>query len=311
MPKLKYTFKHDTLFKMVFVQYPDLLKRLVAELLGIQLESIKDFAIRNPEMPPESIGDKFCRLDINMTVDGQRVDLEIQVADEGDYPERSLYYWAREYSTALGEGGDYALLPRTIIISIVAFPLFECAEFHSEFQPLEVTRHTPLTDRQVLHYFELPKLPAIVNADDGLKLWLSLFKAETEEDLAKIEALEVSVMQEAIGAYRHVAATDEFKEIERLRSLARHNEASALRHARDQGRIEGRNEGRNEGRIEGRSEGRIEGRNEGRIEGRNEGRSEGRLDVARNALREKMPAEIIARLTGLSVPEIEQLAREV
>ncbi len=113
----------------------------------------------------------------------------------------------------------------------MAFTLFDCAEFHSEYRPLEVTRHTPLTDRQVLHYFELPKLPAIVNADDGVTLWLTLFNAETEEDLAKIEALEVSIMQEAIGAYRHVAATDEFKEIERLRSRARHNEAAALRHA--------------------------------------------------------------------------------
>ncbi len=45
-------------------------------------------------------------------------------------------------------------------------------------------------------------------------------------------------MQEAIGAYRQVAATDEFREIERLRSLARHNEASALSHARSMGRIE-------------------------------------------------------------------------
>ncbi len=217
MTKLKYTFKNDTLFKMVFVKFPDLLRRLVAELLGIRVESIKDFVIANPEMPPEVIGDKFCRLDINMTVDGQRVDLEIQIADEGDYPERSLYYWAREYSTALGEGEDYAALPRTIIISIVAFPLFDCVEFHSEFRLLEVTRHTPLTDRQVLHYFELPKLPEIVDADDGLKLWLTLFNAETEEDLAKIEAMEVSVMTEAIEAYRHVAATDEFQEIERLR----------------------------------------------------------------------------------------------
>jgi predicted transposase/invertase (TIGR01784 family) len=138
-----------------------------------------------------------------------------------------------------GIGSKYSLLPRTIIISIVAFPLFDCAEFHSEFQLLEVTRHTPLTDRQVLHYFELPKLPEKVDADDGLKLWLTLFKAETEEDLAKIEAMEVSVMTEAIGAYRHVTATDEFKEIERLRSRARHNEASALSHARDEGRAEG------------------------------------------------------------------------
>jgi predicted transposase/invertase (TIGR01784 family) len=229
--KLEYTFKNDALFKMVFVKYPDLLKRLVAELLGIPLESIGQFEIANPDIPPETIGDKFCRLDINMTVNEQRVDLEIQVADEGDYPERSLYYWAREYSTALPEGEGYSALPRTIVISIVAFTLFDCAEFHSEFQPLEVTRHTTLTDKQVLHYFELPKLPEVISAEDGLKLWLALFNAETEEDLAKLEALEVSVMREAIGAYRHVSATDEFKEIERLRSRARHNEASALRHA--------------------------------------------------------------------------------
>jgi hypothetical protein len=70
MTKLEYTFKTDTLFKMLFVQYPELLKRLVAELLAIRLESIGQFEITNPEMPPESLGDKFCRLDINMTVDG-------------------------------------------------------------------------------------------------------------------------------------------------------------------------------------------------------------------------------------------------
>jgi predicted transposase/invertase (TIGR01784 family) len=218
---------------MVFVKYPDLLKRLVAELLGIHLESIEDFVITNPDMPPDVMGEKFCRLDINMVVDGKRVDLEIQVADEGDYPERSLYYWAREYSAALGEGEKYRELPRTIVISIVAFEMFDCAEFHSEFQPLEVTRHTPLTDRQVLHYFELPKLPEVINADDELKLWLTLFNAETEEELTKIEGMGVSVMKEAIGAYRQVTATDEFREIERLRSRARHNEASAIGHAVD------------------------------------------------------------------------------
>jgi hypothetical protein len=77
MTKLEYTFKTDTLFKILFVKHPDLLKQLVSELLGIRLESIGEFYITNPEMPPESLGDKFCRLDINMTVDGQRVDLEI------------------------------------------------------------------------------------------------------------------------------------------------------------------------------------------------------------------------------------------
>ena len=231
MNELEYKFTNDTLFKMLFVKYPELLKRLVAELLSIRLESIGQFEIVNPEMPPEAVGDKFCRLDINMTVDGQRFDLEIQVDDEGDYPERSLYYWAREYSTALGEGRKYKELPRTVIISIVGFNMFDCEEFHSEFQPLEVTRHTPLTDKQSLHYFELPKIPEEVSADDELKLWLALFKAKTEEELKRIEELEVPIMEQAIKAYRQVTATNEFKEIERLRSLARHNEAAALHHA--------------------------------------------------------------------------------
>jgi predicted transposase/invertase (TIGR01784 family) len=216
---------------MVFVQYPELLKRLVSELLGIRLESISRFEITNPEMSPESVGEKFCRLDINMKVGDRRVDLEIQVANEGDYPERSLYYWAREYSAALGDGGDYLELPPTIVVSIVAFRLFDCEEYHSQYQPLEATRHTPLTDRQALHYFELPKIPETINPDDALELWLTLFRAKTEEELREIEELGVPIMEQAIRAYRHVTATDEFREIERLRSLARHNEAAALRHA--------------------------------------------------------------------------------
>ena len=43
--------------------------------------------------------------------------------------------------------------------------------------------------------------------------------------------MEVPVMSQAIEAYRHVSASEQFKEIERLRDRARHNEASALAHA--------------------------------------------------------------------------------
>jgi hypothetical protein len=38
MTKLEYTFKTDTLFKMLFVKHPDLLKKLVCELIGVQAE---------------------------------------------------------------------------------------------------------------------------------------------------------------------------------------------------------------------------------------------------------------------------------
>ncbi|MCL2165262.1 MAG: Rpn family recombination-promoting nuclease/putative transposase [Oscillospiraceae bacterium] len=95
MAELKYKFTYDTLFKLMFVKYPDLLERLVAAILRISLDRISEFKITNPDIPPEAIGNKFCRLDISMVVNNQRANLEVQVDDEGDYPERSLYYWAR------------------------------------------------------------------------------------------------------------------------------------------------------------------------------------------------------------------------
>jgi len=234
MSKLKNTFKTDILCKLLFVKNPILLKRLVAHLLRIPFGSIKQFEIRNTEMPPEIIGKKFCRLDIHMTVDGQEVNLEVQVDDEGDYPERALYYWARIYSNALPASGKYCDLPRTIVISIVDFILFDCVEVHSEYQSLEVTRHTPLSDKKVLHFFELPKLPgdvADIDGNDLSLLWLALFKANTEEEFKKIEALGVPELNQAISAYHNVTASPEFIEMERLRAKAQHDEAQALYNA--------------------------------------------------------------------------------
>ena len=271
MRKLPYTFKTDTLFKMLFVKHEDLLKKLVAALLRIPLESIEQFTVRNPEMPPEALGDKFCRLDINMTVSNQLIDLEVQISNEGDYPERVMLYWAREFSTALPAGQSYSMLPRTMIISIIDFNLFDCKEFHSFFQPLEVTRHTLLSDKMGFHFFELKKLPGDVSEKDDLLLWLALFRAETEEDLEKIKNMGVPTMEQAINAYYTITASPEFREIERLRERARHDEAQALHHAK----------------LEGAAERNIE--------------------IARNLLKINLPMDQISKATGLTPVEIEKL----
>jgi len=277
--RLAYTFKTDILFKMLFVKHSGLLKQLVCELLGIRLDSLGEFFIANPEMPPDNLTDKFCRLDINMTVNGQRVDLEIQVRDEGDYPERALFNWARVYSTGLPAGGAYKDLPRTVIISIINFKLFECEEYCSEFQALEVRRRTPLTDKMSLYFFELCKLPKEVSADDMRLLWLALFRADTEEELAKIESMEVPVMEEAIQAYHQITAESTFRESMRLYELARHNEASALRHARD----------------------------EGKAEGEAKGEAKKALEIARKMKKAGRPLDEIMEFTGLPAESIEKM----
>ena len=236
--KLEYTFKSDVLFKMLFVKYPNLLKRLVAVLLGIPLESIEKFQTINTEMPPEEIGKKFCRLDINMIVNGKRVNLEIQVEDKGNYPERSMFHWAKMFTSSLPAGNDYSLLPKTIVISILGFKQFKCDEVHSEFAPMEVNRHEILSDKQRYHFFELPKLGDVDSIDTTSEkdLWLALFNADTEEELEKLIAKGGEVMSQAVEAYRGITATEEFKYLEILRARTRHDEAQAISNAKKQER---------------------------------------------------------------------------
>ena len=231
MTELKYKFTYDMLFKLLFVKHPDLLKWLVAAVLGITAGGITEFEITNPDILPDTIGNKFCKLDINMFVNGKKVNLEVQVENEGDYPERTLYYWARLYSSALKAGAPYSSLPRVIIISIVDFLMYDCAEYYSEFLPLEARRHELLSDRMAMLIFEVRKLPESIDKENELELMLSLFRAKTEEELKQLEALEVPIVTQAIGAYREMVVSPEFRELERLRADALHNEASALLHA--------------------------------------------------------------------------------
>jgi len=240
--KLKYTFKSDVLFKMLFVTYPHLLKRLVAVLLSIPIESINNFQLINTEMPPEEIGKKHCKLDIHMLVDGRKINLEIQVEDEGNYPERAMFHWARMYSSSLPSGNDYASLPKTIVISILGFAQFPGADVHSEFALLEVSRHEMLSDKMSFHFFELPKMPDVDSLDTANEkdLWLALFNANTEEELEKLVSTGGEVMSQAVEAYRGVTATEKFRYMEILRERTMHDEAQALGNARRKGLEEGR-----------------------------------------------------------------------
>jgi hypothetical protein len=128
------------------------------------------------------------------------------INNECDYPKAFAVLLGSYIFDIAGEGNEYSELPRTVIVRINDFKSFDCVAFHSEYQALEVTRHTQLTDRMSLHYFELPKLPVLVSVEDVLELWLTLFNAETEEDISKIEVLEVAIMKQAITAYRSITA---------------------------------------------------------------------------------------------------------
>ena len=113
--------KLDIIFKKIFTDNKDMLHSFVADMLDVPQESISDIILTNPEIPPESPEGKFSRLDLNMKVDNRLVNVEIQLKNDTDYRDRTLFYWAKLYSSELKSGEDYSELKQTITINSTAY----------------------------------------------------------------------------------------------------------------------------------------------------------------------------------------------
>ena len=94
-------------------------------------------------------------------------------------------------------------------------------------------------------------------------------------------------MEQAISAYYSITASEEFREIERMREKARHDEAQALHNAEQKGIQKGMQEGMRKGMQQGISERNIE--------------------IAKNLVKLGMPLQQIIAATGLTKEEVEKL----
>lgn len=236
--------KLDIIFKKIFSldENEDLLHDFLASLLEIPYNDIKKIEVRNSDVLPETAEGKFSRMDLKLLVDDRLVNVEMQIRAQPDFNDRVLYYWSKMYSGDLRSGEDYSELKQSISINIINFNMFDCAEFHSHFKLLETNRHEVLSDKCSIHFFELKKINRAVNKNNRMELWLQLINAESEEELT----MNVPAIQKAVMVIHKMSADEKLQEIARMREKALHDEASALKGAREEGREEGRAEERAE-----------------------------------------------------------------
>lgn len=109
-----------------------MLYSFVASMLDIPRESISEIKITDPELPPETLSGKFSRLDLSFKVDDRLVNVEIQVNNDADYRDRTLFYRAKLYSSELKSGEDYSELKQVITINIKNFNMFAGSDYHTE-----------------------------------------------------------------------------------------------------------------------------------------------------------------------------------
>lgn len=124
MTKEYLDLKVDFMFKQLFGQlsHKDITIAFLNDLLGREgIEQITDLTFENTEHIKNRKEGKTVRLDVAvLTSIGERINVEIQLIDQQDLPERALYYWSRIFSSSIDSAEPYTKLPPTIVISILS-----------------------------------------------------------------------------------------------------------------------------------------------------------------------------------------------
>ena len=241
--------KLDIVFKKLFSENPDILKEFLSDMLDIPIEKIKGIKVLNPEITPESIGEKYYRLDLLLDLGDILINIEMQVRSEDYYQDRTLLYWSKMYSSQLKSGEEYEELCPCIVINIVDFVIFpEHNDYHSEYGVWDVEHNNKLSDKMAIHFFELKKVPKDIDKSRRKELWLQFIKADEKEEFDMLERTNVIGIQKGVEAIYKMSSDERTKELIRMREKALHDKASELGEARRKGIAEG--EAKREAEIE-------------------------------------------------------------
>ena len=255
--------KTDIVFKKIFIENEDLLQDFLANMLDIPVKDIVDIEIKNTEIQPDSPDGKVSRLDLNMTVNEMRVNVEIQVRKQTDYKERSLFYWSKLFTSDFKSGDPYRKLKKTITINLIDFNMFSSDKnYHTEIVPVIKGTDTVFSDKMSIHFFELRKVGRELNAGDRKKIWLQFINADKEEEFKMLENSNIPEISKAVRVIRDMSADTRMREAARQREKELHDHASWMEDGIMMGREQGLAEGMAKGRAEGMAEGKAEGKKE-------------------------------------------------
>jgi predicted transposase/invertase (TIGR01784 family) len=183
---LPYKLTNDYLFRALLQKNQRVLKALLCSLLHLEEKDIVSVKIENEIKLGETINEKTFFLDVVVTLNGNTIiNLEMQVINEHNWPDRSLSYICRSYNN-LEAGEDYMFVRPAVQIGILDFTLFpEYPEFYATYQFLNVKNHTLYSDKLRLSVLDLNQIKLATEEDKlyGLDTWAALFKSTTWEEI--------------------------------------------------------------------------------------------------------------------------------
>lgn len=251
---------------------------------------IKDVEIKNNDIDKDFIEDKFSRLDVKATTSNkEHINIEIQVKNEYNMIQRTLYYWSKMYSEQIQNRDNYSKLERTVCINILNFKYLKNDKYHNAYRLKEITSNEELTDLQEIHFIELPKFNEIGNKEnvdvekmDALEKWLE-FLVEPESNTVRQLELSNEEIRLAKSELYKLSMDSKEREQYNMREKAIYDRISALENSE------------------------AKGKREGILEGK----LEGKLEVAKKLLIANVDMDIIVSSTGLSEDELIKIKNEL
>jgi predicted transposase/invertase (TIGR01784 family) len=281
--------KIDFVFKLLFGNEKDtsfLISFLNATLDLSGDKTIKSVLIKNPVNDRQTEDDKLSIMDVKAeTNDETVINIEIQLRDQHNMRERTLYHLSKMIAERLNKGEDYQEIAKTVAINILDFDLLgEEMRFHNKFRFLETETHKELTDAGEIHFMELPVLRRYIeqNKDDITEIigkgklldWL-LFIDNPDSEYAKLAESSDEVIGRAKDMLRTLSSDEKLREDYLAREKAIMDHYASLKTAEKRG-------------IELGEEHKA-------------------VKIAKQMLKDGMTVEIICKYTGLSEEKIKRV----
>ena len=280
--------KNDVVFQRLFNKDNQKITKAFAE--AMLDEKIHHMTINeDKELLSDTLDKKTGILDLQIDVNNtEKVDVEVQLVERSNLPERLLFYFSKLYLKGIGKGEDYRIAKRVVLIAIIDYNLkieIEDKKMETIWQIVEKNHpKTILTNKFEIHILELEKVKEEYkkNKENKKAQWLLFLDDPETEEVKEIMEKNEDV-KEAVIEVRKLSQDEQLQREAELREKAIMDEKAIYQAGLDNGKEEGEKLGRKKGRVETMKE------------------------VAKKLLKQNMNIENVAEITGLTIEEIEKL----
>ncbi len=281
--KVKVSQINDFFIRWLFSEkgHEDLLLDFINSfMIDAGMHTFKSVVVNNPFNLKDNSLDTQTIVDVSATTEsGETVIIEIQVEGNVKFANRALFYWAENYTNIDKATIDYDTLCPVISINLVNFDIRKNdPRPRTTYMIMDTETHEPLTDMFIMHFLELKKYQNAFETN-GLAAWSKYFKSDNLEREANMLIKEKPILERAIEYYKNFNGNRELVNEYKKHITFQVGQAAML--------------------------------HQERLEGREEGEHNRNIEIARSMLQDNLSIELIAKHTGLTAVEIEEIISEM